>query len=149
MKLIFEEFSIEVTVFTGLRFDCARRIFQLYGPKLGMLCFELCFESLDQNRVCFECVLGLKLLLNCGISVAKLLLLDFQIRNISPEPRTAQQLHVQLQCFKFNSSPLIYCNSSFLAKIWSQFRKYNFLSLGWCFFPIFDNLQESCGRTFL
>ena len=42
-----------------------------------------CFDSLDGNRVCFDLVLNLKLLLERGISVAELKMLDFQSRNIA------------------------------------------------------------------
>ena len=44
--------------------------------------FDLCFDFLDQNWAFSDFVLDLKLLLDRGIPVAKLHLLDFQSRNI-------------------------------------------------------------------
>ena len=51
---------------------------------------DLCLDFFDQNRVCFDFVLDLKLLRDSGSSVEKLHLLDFQGRNISRASRTGR-----------------------------------------------------------
>ena len=54
---------------------------------------DLCFDSLDQNRVCFDFVLDLKLFLDGEVSVAKLHVLDFHSRNLSRALRTGFIYH--------------------------------------------------------
>ena len=76
-------------------FDLALQKFRLSRPTFSNICSTRdrytsifstqkgCFDSLDQNRVFCDYVLDLKLLFDCGTSVAILHLLDFQSQNIT------------------------------------------------------------------